>query len=522
VDERCDAVIVGAGVAGLRAALCLADAGARVVVVTKDPPEESSSGQAQGGIAVALSGEEEDIVLHEDDTVRAGAGLCDEQAVSALVRDGRDEVLQLIDWGARFDRDGQRYHLTREAAHSLPRVLHAGGDATGREIVRALVSQVRGRREVVRMKGALATDLLIADGRCAGIRAIGPDGRPRLIRATAVVLATGGIGRCWRRTSNPPDATGDGLALALRAGCVVADMEFVQFHPTALAIPGAPSWLLSEACRGEGGVVRDAAGRRFLTEDDPRGELAPRDIVARGIARRIARQGGEPVVLDLTELDAAFVEHRFPGIVAACRRWGIDPVAEPIPVAPAAHYAMGGVLTDLGGRTTLPGLAAAGEVACTRVHGANRLASNSLLEGLVFGARAARVLLADGLVGGASGVIDGPEWCVAREPAGALRDRLQDLAETLLGIVRDGEGLAVAVEQLDATVRALGPPREHVPLRAAVEAASIALTLRAVARGALWRQESRGAHCREDYPAEDDARFRVHSHQTHDGPVTPG
>ena len=336
MDERCDAVIVGAGVAGLRAALCLADAGARIVVVTKDPPEESSSGQAQGGIAVALSGEEEDIVLHEDDTVRAGAGLCDEQAVSALVRDGRDEVLQLIDWGARFDRDGQRYHLTREAAHSLPRILHAGGDATGREIVRALVSQVRGRREVVRMRGALATDVLIADGRCAGIRAIGTDGRPRHIRATAVVLATGGIGRCWRRTSNPPDATGDGLALALRAGCVLADMEFVQFHPTALAIPGAPSWLLSEACRGEGGVVRDREGRRFLADDDPRGELAPRDIVARGIARRIARQGGEPVVLDLTALDATFVEHRFPGIVAACRRWGIDPVAQPIPVAPIA------------------------------------------------------------------------------------------------------------------------------------------------------------------------------------------
>lgn len=520
MEERYDALVIGAGVAGLRAALAFADAGAHILVVTKDPPDRSSSGQAQGGIAVVLSGEEEEIILHADDTLRAGAGISDLSAVAALVRDGREEVLQLIEWGARFDRVGDRYHLTREAAHSLPRILHAGGDATGREIVRALVLRVRDRREVVRMAGALATDLLVEEGRIHGARVLDGQGRVRCIRSGAVVLATGGLGCCWKRTSNPEEATGDGLALGLRAGCWVGDAEFVQFHPTALSLPGAPSWLLSEALRGEGAVVRDAQGNRFLTEDDPRGELAPRDIVARGIARRIQQQGGKPVFLDLTGFPDGFIEKRFPGIVAACRRFGVDPLKEPIPVAPAAHYAMGGVVTDLHGRTTIRGLAAAGEVACTGVHGANRLASNSLLEGLVFGARAARNLLDEGAVGGPVERVEPPPWAVSTDPdpEEQLR-RLRELADRELGIVRCGDRLAKAVAALECEMEKLGPPPSGLPTRPAVEAASAVLVLRAVARAALWREESRGSHFRSDFPGPRDDRFLVHSRQQIQGEI---
>ena len=514
MEERCDAVVIGAGVAGLRAALLLADAGARVVVVSKDPSDESSSGHAQGGIAVVLTGEEEEIVLHNEDTLRAGAGLCDAPAVDALVRDGREEVLRLIEWGARFDRDGERYHLTREAAHSHPRILHAHGDATGAEIVRALVEQVKKRTGALKRVSGLVTGLLVGDGAVGGVRVLRRDGSSVAIRSAAVLLATGGLGCCWRRTSNPPDATGDGVALAWAAGCVLRDMEFVQFHPTALALPGAPSWLMTEALRGEGGVVRDRDGRRFLLDDDPRGELAPRDVVARGIARRIIAQGGEPVRLDLTGLDPAFVERRFPGIVAACRGWGIDPVTTPLPVAPAAHYAMGGVETDLHGRTNVRGLAAAGEVASTGVHGANRLASNSLLEGLVFGARAARGLFDDGFVGREAPPAEAPAPRFSREadPA-AHRARLRDLAEDRLGILRDGAGLRSAVEELEAEASRLGAPGGAPATRAAFEAATEVDVLRAVARGALWREESRGGHFRNDFPQADDARFHVHSLQ---------
>ncbi len=522
-EERCDAVVVGAGVAGLRAAIAFAEAGARVLVVTKDPPDQSTSWEAQGGIAVALSGDEEDIVLHGDDTLRAGAGLCDEPAVRTLVQGGPDEVLQLIRWGARFDREGNRYHLTREAAHSAARILHAGGDATGREIVRTLVDRVRGCENVIRLRGAMVTDLLVdAAGRCAGIRVVGPDGAVGLIRSAAVLLATGGAGRCWERTSNPPDATGDGVALAALAGCTLGDMEFVQFHPTALALPGAPAWLLTEALRGEGAVVRDGDGRRFLLDADPRGELAPRDVVARGIARRIAEQGGAPAYLDISPMGAAFAEKRFPGILAGCRRFGLDPLTQPIPVAPAAHYMMGGVVTDLWGRTSIPGLAAAGEVASTGVHGANRLASNSLLEGLVFGARAAQGLLDDGCVAEPAGDAAPPPWLVSRwEDPEAHRRTLQRIAESELGILRDGTRLARAGTELERHWEALAPRGAPARItREAIEARSLVTVLRAVARAAAWRAESRGAHFREDYPARDDAAFRRHSRQALTGPVT--
>lgn len=514
-----DALVIGAGVAGLRAAIVVAEAGARVAVVTKDDPEESSSSQARGGIAVALSGEEEELVLHEADTLRAGAGLCDPAMVRVLVREGREEVLQLIEWGTRFDRQGNLYHLAREGAHSLPRILHAGGDATGREIVRVLLGVVRGHPRIVRLPGAIATDLLIAGGRCAGARILTRQG-PRRVIAGGVVLATGGFGQCWKVTSNPAEATGDGVALALRAGCVAGDMEFVQFHPTALAVEGAPPVLLTEALRGEGGVILNAQGRRFLYADDARGELAPRDVVARGIAAEIARQGGAPVLIDLRGLGGELLKRRFPRVVEACTLYGVDPTREPVPVRPAAHYAMGGVVTDPFGRTGLKGLLAAGEVASVGVHGANRLASNSLLEGLVFGARAGQALLDDGLAGSAPGTPEDPApRMFGPEDAPLALEKLRDLAERALGILRHRNLLHEAIETLDQEWLALGDPGPERHTRAGSEAASAVLVLRAVARAALWRRETRGAHARADAPYQDDKRFLVHSRQKQDGVV---
>ncbi len=517
MDERFDVLVIGAGVAGLRAAIALAQAGARVAVATKDEPQTSSSGQARGGIAVALSGEEQDIVLHAADTLAAGDHLCDAPAVSCLVRDGRGEVLSLIDWGARFDREGDRYHLTREAAHSMPRILHAGGDATGREIVRTLVARLRRGGGVERLSGHMATDLLVGDGRCVGARLLTASGEVLSVHAGSVLLATGGIGCCWKVSSNPPEATGDGVALGIKAGCLAGDMEFVQFHPTALALEGAPPVLLTEALRGEGGVIVSEAGKRFLHENDERGELAPRDIVARGIARKIRNQDGRPVGLDLGALKGDHLEHRFPGVVELCQRYGLDPRHEVIPVRPAAHYAMGGLVTDLDGRTTLPGLFAAGEVACTGVHGANRLASNSLLEGLVFGARAARRMIADSSSIPVVDHSEEPLWEVA-DPAQA--DVLRDLAERTLGIVRNGESLDEAVEILDGVIAGFGRDLPSPGARrAAVETTNIARVLRSVAEAARWRRESRGAHFREDHPASDDI-FHLHSRIHPDGAVT--
>ena len=517
MEARFDVLVIGAGVAGLRAALAAAEVGARVGVATKDRPEDSSSGQAKGGIAVVLSGEEHDLVLHEEDTLGAGAGVCDETAVRVLVRDGGEEVRRLIQWGARFDREDNRYHLTREAAHSTARILHAGGDATGREIIRTLIERVRREEKIERLAGAMATSILLDGGRAVGARLRLADGQPFDVLAPAVLLATGGMGCCWAVTSNPPEATGDGLALALRAGCLAGDLEFVQFHPTSLALPGAPAFLLTEALRGEGGVIRNEEGERFLGRIDPRGELAPRDVVARGIAREILRQKGRPVLLDLAGLDSAFVERRFPGVLAACRRYGLDPLRTPIPVRPAAHYAMGGVVTDLWGRTTIPGLYAAGEVATTGVHGANRLASNSLLEGLVFGARAAKAMLGDAecrLPAAPPAAPPSPRLYPGR------RAQVQELAERFLGIVRSRPGLERVLAELDSIVQNDRHAEEGDP-RPSREVANMVLVLASLARCALWREESRGAHRREDFPVADDRRFRVHSRVDLAGRVTP-
>ena len=517
-----DYIVVGSGIAGLRAAIELARAGARATVLTKDRPEESNTEYAQGGIAVALA-EDDEVSLHEDDTAAAGAGLCDERAVSVLVEDGRAGVRELIGWGAEFDREGGRLMFTQEAAHSRRRILHAGGDATGHEIGRALIARAGRERNLSFVPHAATESLIVEDGRCGGVRYLDPlVRRAREMRARGVVLASGGAGQLFLHTTNPEVATGDGMAMAYLAGAELADMEFVQFHPTALNVSGAPRFLLSEALRGEGGVLRNAEGRRFMPRYHERAELAPRDVVSRSIVAEMERTATRTVYLDMTGLEARFVRSRFPGIYSTCLRFGLDLARTPVPVSPAAHYMMGGVRTDLDGRTTLPGLYAAGEVACTGVHGANRLASNSLLEGLVFGARAGRAAaqdFADDPAARRPGVPrrtgaagrDAEEASTAERPADeqgragaaalAVRKRVRRLMWERVGILRSRHSLARALREFDEIGRA--------PLRPGPRNFLTVATL--VARSALWREESRGAHHRVDFPARDDARWRVHS-----------
>jgi len=515
-----DVIVVGSGVAGLRAAIEAASRGARVALLAKDSTHDSSTDRAQGGVAVALSDEDE-IGLHYRDTLAAGDGLCDEEAVALLVSEGPLCIAQLIEWGAAFDREGSRLAFTREAAHSARRILHAQGDATGREILRTLWSRAAALEGLTFLPHTYSVDLLI-DGACRGLLVMDEStGAVRPLRGGAVVLATGGLGQVYQDTTNPVQATGDGIAVALRAGAVLRDMEFVQFHPTSLHLEGAPRFLLSEALRGEGGLLRSLDGRRFVSEHDPRGELAPRDIVARAITAEMQRTGSDHVLLDMTHLDPDFLRRRFPGIVATCQRYGVDLTANPAPVAPAAHYAMGGVATDLWGRTAVRGLLAAGEVACTGVHGANRLASNSLLEGLVYGARAGSAALepavAPDLPEAARACltlslpVSAAESCgapILTDPAAAAT-LVRSVASGRLGIVRDGEGLASAVRCLEDLMAAApgGPAKVASLTRPAMESLSLVTAALAIARSALARAESRGAHYRSDAPDHDDARY---------------
>src|SRR5216684_949757 len=386
----CDFIIVGGGIAGLRAAIGLAPMG-RVLVLTKAEPAESNTGYAQGGIAAAV-GADDSPVLHAADTIRAGDGLCDEAAVAVLVEEGPRYVRELIEWGVRFDcgEDG-RPALGLEAVHSVRLVLHAG-DATGREIGRTLWERTAGLPSVHAVNHALVVELVVENGVARGVRYFDSEGAERVARAGATLLATGGAGQVYRETTNPAVATGDGVALAYRAGARLADLEFVQFHPTALHLAGAPRFLISEAIRGEGARLMNSCGEAFMRRYHADGDLAPRDVVARSIAREAERTGG-PVFLSLAHLNPARIRQRFSTIADMCRQVGLDLATDPIPVGPAAHYLMGGIDTDPWGRTSLAGLFAAGEAACTGVHGANRLASNSLLEGLVFGARAADAMV---------------------------------------------------------------------------------------------------------------------------------
>jgi L-aspartate oxidase len=496
----CDFLVVGAGVAGLRAAIDLADAGS-VLVVAKDSLRESSSEYAQGGIAVALSDEDE-VGLHEQDTLNAGAGLCDRDAVRILVQEGPGAIQQLIEWGVEFDRDGAKLLFALEGAHSRNRVLHSHGDSTGREIARTLYKKAASIGSIEFRSFASITDLLVHDGEVTGAVACDREQRrPVRIFARSVLLASGGLGRVFKETTNPDVATGDGIATAYRAGAVISDIEFIQFHPTALFVPNAPRFLLTEALRGEGGRLLNSAGERFMERYDDRGELAPRDIVSRSIVAEMRRTQSH-VYLDLTHLDAGFVRRRFPRVYQTCLQHGVDITAGPVPVHPAAHYAMGGVRTDTEGRTSVDRLFAAGEAACSGVHGANRLASNSLLEGLVYGARAGTAMRES--VGQSIRQGKPPE---SESYPAMTEESVRQLAWDHCGISRDAAGLTNAVQCLESTAKhsIARPAREHYELR------SIHTVAHLIARCALEREESRGGHFRTDFPETRD-EFQKHSH----------
>lgn len=520
-------LIIGSGIAALRAAAELSGAG-DILVLTKAEPEEGNTGYAQGGVAAAL-GTDDSPAQHGADTMAAGDGLCDERAVEVLVHEGPRLVRELMDWGAQFDLepDGTP-SLAIEGAHSARRVLHAR-DATGREIGRVLWRRASTLSGITARAHARVVDLIVEDGRCTGARFIAPDGEFREARAEAVLLATGGAGQVYRETTNPAVATGDGVAMAYRAGAAVADLEFVQFHPTALKVDGQPRFLLSEALRGEGARLVNADGEPFVATYEAAGDLASRDRVARAIAREESRTG-RPVFLSLQQLDPDYVYSRFPLIADACRQAGLDLAHDPIPVGPAAHYLMGGTLTDLDGRTTLPGLYAAGEVACTGVHGANRLASNSLLEGLVFGARAARAMKGD-IDKGARHTVEGARGARraiegARGAVGSARDsislmsveQIRDVMWRHVGLFRERAMLEEAVDLFENPWRALDAHlRRGGSLDAGQWRAANLLTVAwLIARAALRREESRGAHYRDDYPAPDEINWKRRVSETID------
>lgn len=511
-----DFIIVGSGIAGLRAALELAPVG-QVLVLTKADAREGNTGYAQGGIAAAV-GDDDSPELHAADTDRAGDGLCFPGAVSVLVTDGPRYVRELMEWGARFDRDDHgKIALAREGGHSVRRVLHAR-DATGREIGRTLWERVATHPSVRVLEHQAVYGLVVHDGRCAGVRLIDPHLRGRVVLARATLLATGGAGQVYRETTNPPVATGDGVAIAYAAGARVTDLEFVQFHPTALQVAGAPRFLLSEALRGEGARLINDAGEAFMTRYDPAGELAPRDRVARAIAREADRTGG-PIYLTMAHLAADFVRARFPLITDTCARAGLDLARDRIPVGPAAHYVMGGVETDLDGRSSLTGLYAAGEVACTGVHGANRLASNSLLEGLVFGARAGRAMrhemasVARAAPATQVGVSDeSGRLQRALQRAGVDERAVRDTMWQHVGLFRDRSALERAVALLEPAWRELDAAcgEGAVPDPEEWRSMAVLTVARLMARAALRREESRGTHFRADFPRRDDIHWKRH------------
>ncbi|MDR7300545.1 L-aspartate oxidase [Haloactinomyces albus] len=513
-EAAADLVVVGTGVAGLTAALRARERGLRVLVVTKDVAPAGSTGWAQGGVAVVRPDEHDEgdsVHRHVRDTLEAGAGLCSRAAVRAILGDGADAVSRLRAAGARFDTatDGVLAR-TREGGHSAFRVIHAGGDATGSEVQRALGTAAADGGVPV-LEQHCVVELVHGDsGALAGALVLDADGRPGVVHAPAVLLATGGLGQLYGATTNPEVATADGVALALRAGASVADLEFVQFHPTALYTPDGARGrrpLITEAVRGEGAVLIDAEGRRVMAGQHPLEDLAPRDVVSAAINRQLTETGatgtgGDCVYLDATVLGAGFAD-RFPTVYAACRAAGVDPVREPIPVTTAAHYSCGGVVSTVEGRTTVSGLYAAGETACTGLHGANRLASNSLLEGLVVGARAAEAVARDLRSGTLPRSAAGAGAAVVPAAAVTDRDLLQRTMSRYAGIGRTAAGMATASAELDraSVVRPL-------ETRQAVEDSALTLTAQAVLAAADIRTESRGCHRRPDFPDTDDAHWQ--------------
>jgi L-aspartate oxidase len=507
-----DFIVVGAGVAGLRAAIELAEAG-KVLVLAKQELTESATQYAQGGIAVALSDEDE-ISLHLQDTINAGDGIVNTDAAHVLVEEGPDRIQELIDWGTQFDRKGTRLTFTREAAHSRDRILHAHGDSTGREIGRALYAKAATLKNISFSEFEFTAGLHSEAGRICGVKLINAAGEVHTASCRAVLLATGGAGHVYSNTTNPAVATADGVAMAFRAGAEISDMEFVQFHPTALYVNNAPRFLLSEALRGEGGVLRNAELHRFMAKYHEAGELAPRDVVARAIAHEleICRLKDPVVYLDLTHLKEAHIKARFPRIYETCLKHNVDITVDLIPIRPAAHYLMGGIRTDLHGRTSLPGLFAAGEAASTGVHGANRLASNSLLEGLVFGSRAGKTMreeksqVQSAPAGATENSSNSGNMAAGPETERFIRE-IQQVMWNHAGIVRTRKGMTEALQFLQAA----GERVPQMTSRRSGEAGNIHTVALLIVRSALARLESRGAHYRTDYPEHDDAKFKKHS-----------
>jgi L-aspartate oxidase len=489
-----DFLVIGAGVAGLYAALRAAEHGS-VCLLTKTSLSETNSAWAQGGIAAALD-ESDSPQLHREDTLRAGRGLCDERAVDVLVREGPQCIKELENLGVRFDRTPFGYELGREGGHSRRRIVHAGGSSTGQSLVARLSELIVQKPQIRLVEHAPVVELLTSDGVCVGARVM-CEGRSQIVLARVTILATGGAAALYQRTTNPPGTTGEGIALAYRAGAELADLEFIQFHPTALAVPTARSFLITEAVRGEGAYLLNAQGERFMLKYDERAELAPRDVVARAIFEEMRATGTDHVFLSLRHLDPTLVRTRFANIYEACLHYGLDLTRDLIPVAPAAHYTIGGVRTDLWGETTVKNLFAIGEVSCTGVHGANRLASNSLLECLVFARRAvaAAVRLAPPLPKKRSFVA-----CEAPQSDPHSLEQIKQIMTRYVGLVRDREGLERALRELSAL------PTDQ------------ALIARLIAQSALVRTESRGVHIRSDFPHED-PKLQAHTIVQKDRPI---
>ncbi len=489
--EVVDFLIIGSGVAGLRAAIELAPYG-NVLVVTKDRPSESSTEYAQGGIAVVMSDEDE-VGIHLDDTLKAGDGLCKEVAVKTLVEEGPDRIMELIEWGAEFDKEGTKLDLTIEAAHSRRRILHSHGDSTGKELERVLLQKVRSFPSVRKYPFAFTIDLIVHNSECHGAYIL-RNGEITALFAKATILTTGGAGQLFSRTTNPAVATGDGMAIGFRAGATLEDMEFIQFHPTSLFYPAAPQFLLSESMRGEGAVLLNVNKQRFMHDYHILAELAPRDIVSRAIISEMVKTSTDHVYLDLRHMGKAFVKKRFPRIHSTCLKYDIDISEDLIPVSPAAHYIMGGVRTNLDGETGIKGLYAAGEVSCTGVHGANRLASNSLLEGLVYGARTGKAALRSPVVPSDNTTLS---FKISSMPeCDEIRRALRKLMWERVGIIRCGESLGDAREKLlmweESLVKNYST-RQELELKNMITVAGI------IVKSALARAGSVGAHYRSDF-----------------------
>ncbi len=505
---KTDFLIIGSGIAGLRAAIELSSHG-KVLIVTKDKSFESSSSYAQGGIAVVIS-DDDSTRYHIEDTLNAGAGLCNKKAVKVLVKDGPSQVQQLITWGVRFDRDNGDFLVGLEGAHSRRRILHFK-DSTGSEIVRILRKKALENRNIKKLSRQFVVDLIIRKNICAGAIVLDEDsGKIYRISAKATIITTGGAGQLYHRTTNPSGATGDGIAAAYRAGAVLSDIEFVQFHPTTFALPGAPSFLITEALRGEGAILRNSGKKRFMPNYHPLAELAPRDKVSRAIIAEIKKSGTDHVYLDATHINPSVLKERFPATYNSCLRHDFDITKDMIPVSPAAHFMIGGIKTDTSGRTTVDGLFAAGETACTGVHGANRLASNSLLEGLVFGARTG---IAAAEYAGSANTADIPlnkaelqgikvsnksgHISLNTSKINNIRENLKRVMWNNTGIIRSGASLEEAGKNIDMMIQDIG---NHGLTRKELELVNMLQTGRLIVSSAIKRQESVGAHYREDFP----------------------